>query len=89
MKRVEPKLIAWLRLSIATFLGLVAINLGLPALLLLLQIPSFVIGGDELWLLQWQNDKTGSNLQFNLLPLCIIAIALSIIIILIKDRKNR
>jgi NhaP-type Na+/H+ and K+/H+ antiporter len=57
MKRVEPKLIAWLRLSIATFLGLVAINLGLPALLLLLQIPSFVIGGDELWLLQWQNDK--------------------------------
>lgn len=89
MKRVEPKLVAWLRLSIVTFLGLVAINLGLPALLLLLQFPSFVIGGDELWFLQWQNDKTGSNLQFNLLPLCIIAIALSIIIILVKDRKNR
>lgn len=89
MKRVEPKLIAWLRLSVVTFLGLVAINLGLPALLLLLQVPSFVIGGDRLWLLQWQNDETGSSIQFNLLSLCVIAIALSIVMILIKDRKNR
>ena len=88
MKRTRANLTTWLRLSLATFLGLIAINLGLSALFLLLQIPSFAIGNDALWILRWKNDATGSGIQFNLLLLFIIAIAVGLIAVLIKNKTK-
>lgn len=79
MKQQQSKFITALKLGIVTFLGLLTIYLGLPALLLLLRVPSFVLGNESVWILRWQNDATRSGIEFNLLPLIIVAIAVGFI----------
>jgi hypothetical protein len=66
MIHTRTKLKTRLRLSVATFLLLILIHLALPALFLLLRIPSFEVD-DPVWILPWQNDETGSGIRFNLL----------------------
>ncbi|MFB2769992.1 hypothetical protein ACE1AT_12015 [Pelatocladus sp. BLCC-F211] len=86
MKRIESNLKTWLILTILTFLTLIAVFLGLPALFLILRIPSFEIGDRALWILRWQNDASGSGIRFNLVALLIIAIIVGSLGLLLKSR---
>lgn len=88
MTQASTKLKMWLKFSIVTFLLLILIHLALPALFLFLQVPSFSIG-QQAWILRWQNDQTGSGIQFNLLFLFSIAVGLSLLVTFIKTRKKR
>jgi hypothetical protein len=88
MNQQRTKFITALKLAIVTFLGLLAIYLGLPALFLLLRVPSFALGNESMWILRWQNDATQSGIEFNLLPLIIVAIAVSFIRYTLQRRGN-
>ena len=88
MNWTSSKLRTWLGLSVATFLLLVLIHLALPAIFLILQVPSISLGRGG-WILRWQNEATGSGLQFNLLFLLAIAIVLSLILTILRTRKKQ
>jgi len=88
MSQVSSKLKTFLMLSISIFLFLLLIHLALPAVFLLLQIPSFAIGDSNAWILRWQNDATGFGIQFNLLFLAGMALVASLIVLLFRSRKN-
>lgn len=80
MSNFLPSLKTWFILSGTTFLLLIMIHLGLPALLLLLRVPSFTLeAGELLWITQWENTADGSSIQFNLLALLLIAILVGLI----------
>lgn len=85
---MRTRLKTWLGLSVATFLLLLLIHLALPALFLLFQIPSFTVG-QQVWIFRWQNDKTGSGLQFNLIVLLTIAVATGLLLMLVKTKQKR
>ncbi|MFQ4144889.1 hypothetical protein [Chlorogloeopsis sp. ULAP02] len=86
MKRIESNLKTWLILTVVTFLTLIAVFLGLPALLVILRVPSFEIGNSVLWILRWQNDASGSGIRFNLVALLVIAIIVGSLGLLVKSR---
>ncbi|MBW4619356.1 MAG: hypothetical protein KME17_08355 [Cyanosarcina radialis HA8281-LM2] len=69
----------FLRLSLGAFLLLLLINIGLPAIFLLLQVPSFAIGNDPFWLLRWSYTDRGSGIEFNVLLLLAIAIIIGLL----------
>ena len=79
----------WLRLTTVAFVILVVIFLALPLLFLLLRIPSFEIGKGALWLLRWQNDSSGNGIEFNLVPLLIVAVIVGVLGVLVKLRRDR
>ena len=89
MKRTHFNLKTWLRWSLATFLSLIIIHLGLPALFLVLQVPSFMIGNDTWWLLEWKNTASESGIRFNLMPLFALAIGVGLVGLLVKSHSNR
>jgi hypothetical protein len=89
MKRRHSNLKTWLRWSLATFLLLIVIHLGLPALFLALRVPSFMIGNDTWWLLEWKNTASESGIRFNLMPLFAIAIGVGLVGLLVKSRSKR
>jgi hypothetical protein len=72
--KMTQKLQAFLSLSIGTFLLLFLIQIALPAVFLLLQVPSFALGSDPFWLIRWNNTASGSGIQFNVLFLVAIAL---------------
>ena len=84
MNNTWSSLKTWLRLSATTFLLLIAINFGLPALFLVLRVPSFAIGNDAFWILRWENTASGFGLKFNLLPLLAIAVVIGLVSLSIK-----
>jgi hypothetical protein len=88
MRAKASNLRTFLSLSGGTFLLLLLINLGLPALLLLLRVPSFAIGDGPFWLLRWENTAARSGIEFNLLLLFIIAIAVGLIGLIAKQRQH-
>lgn len=81
------RLKAWLGLTVVIFLLLILIHLALPALFLALRVPSFALGREG-WILRWQNEATGSGLQFNLMVLLIVAIVLGLAITLFKTNRK-
>lgn len=89
MNSTKSKLKTWLSLTVGTFLLLIAVFLGLPALFLILRVPSFEIGDGVLWILRWQNDANGSGIRFNLVPLLIIALVVGLLGLLVKLRSDR
>jgi hypothetical protein len=66
----------------------VLINLALPLLFALLRVPSFTIGEGLFWLLRWKNTTVDSEIQFNILLLFTIAIAVGLIGIIAKQRQH-
>jgi len=85
---MPPKLKSFLRLSVETFLVLLLIHLALPALFLALQIPAFSVGLVDTWILRWQNDASGSGIQFNVLFLLGVALLVGLILGLMKSRRK-
>lgn len=82
------KLKTFFSLSVSTFLLLLLVYLALPALFLLLRIPSFTIGSEPFWLLRWNNTTDGSGIQFNLLPLIAIALLVGLVGLFIKQQRD-
>ncbi|MEB3359610.1 MAG: hypothetical protein VKK04_22985 [Synechococcales bacterium] len=72
-----------------TLLTLALVFAGLPALFLLLDVPSFAVGEDALWVLRWQNDAAGSSIEFNLWPLMAIALIIGLTTVLIPIWRSR
>ncbi|NJL83189.1 MAG: hypothetical protein HC890_09980 [Chloroflexaceae bacterium] len=68
------KILKFLGITMLTFLLLILVFMGLPAILLLLQVPSFKLGEGIFWLARWQNETEGSSIKFNLVLLFLIAI---------------
>lgn len=89
MRHLTSELKTFLSLSFLTFLTLILVFLGLPALFLLLQIPSFEISIATLWILRWQNNTEGSGIHFNLVALLMIAVIVGLIGLLIRFTKSR
>ena len=89
MTRFKENLKTWLRLTAVAFVILVVIFLALPLLFLLLRIPSFEIGQGVLWLVRWQNDSSGNGIEFNLVPLLIVAAIVGVLGVLVKLRRDR
>lgn len=80
MKRVPASSIKkFLSITLLTFLTLCLVSFGLPALLLILNVPSFEVGEGVLWLLRWQNTAEGSGITVNLLPLLVAAILIGLV----------
>ncbi|WP_096624147.1 hypothetical protein [Calothrix sp. NIES-3974] len=61
---------------------LIIILIGLPAPLLILNVPSFSLGQEWYLILQWKNDVTGFGIEFKLLPIVILAIGFGFLIFL-------
>ncbi|MUG91429.1 hypothetical protein F7734_02570 [Scytonema sp. UIC 10036] len=89
MKNIWSFLKNWLSLSVGTFLVLLAIHIGLPALFLFLQVSSFELSIGSLWILNWKNEASGSGIRFNLVPLLAIAIIVGLVGFLIKLSRKR
>ena len=87
MNNKTSKLRTWLSLSLMTFLVLILIFLGLPALFLIFQIPSFEIGEGAFWILRWQNNVDGSGISFNFVALLIIAVFIGLISLLLRVKR--
>jgi hypothetical protein len=68
------KLKKFLSISILTFLVLVIVSTGLPAFLLVLNVPSFELGDGSFQILSWQNTEDSTAISFNLLPLFVVAV---------------
>jgi hypothetical protein len=85
-RRIQLKLRMWLGLSLTTFLLLILLHLILPALLLILQVPSFVLGHQG-WILRWQNETTGSGIRFSLTFLLIVAVVIGLILVMVKTKR--
>ncbi|NEP18373.1 MAG: hypothetical protein F6J97_15955 [Leptolyngbya sp. SIO4C1] len=66
---------SWLKTSLTITIIAVALFFSLPAILLLLQVPSFSLGSGRYWITRWQNEPSGSGLELNL-ALLLIAIAI-------------
>ncbi|MBF2050162.1 hypothetical protein HJG54_32460 [Leptolyngbya sp. NK1-12] len=88
MRRKASHLRRWLRLSLATFLLLIVIHLALPALFLILQVPSFAIGNEAVWILRWENTSDSTGIQFNLLLLLTIAVGVGLLGILLPPNRQ-
>lgn len=84
MKSPLSNLRTWLSLSAIAFVVEVAVFLALPALFLAGRVPSFAIGKDPLWVLRWQNDASGSSIQFNLTFLLAVAVVIGLIGLWVK-----
>lgn len=78
----------WLILSLSTFLLLILINLGLPAIFLLMKVPSFTIGNNSFWFMEWSNTASGTSIRFNLMFLLVIAIVIALLRLLLKLRTK-
>jgi hypothetical protein len=89
MKNIWSYFRNWLSLSVATFLVLLVIQIGLPALLLFLQVSSFELNIGDLWILNWENEASGSGIRFNLVPLLAIAIIVGLVGIFMKSLRKR
>lgn len=79
MRKIQVRWKAWFGSSLAVFLLLLLIHLALPLLFVLFRVPSFALGRQGS-LLRWQNDATGSGIQFNLLLLFVVAVVLGFIL---------
>ncbi|HEY9850996.1 MAG TPA: hypothetical protein V6D28_16125 [Leptolyngbyaceae cyanobacterium] len=88
MRSTRWNLKKWLSLSLATFLLLILINLGLPAIFLVLQVPSFSIGNETWWVLEWSNTASGSGIRFNLPFLLAIAVLIALLTLFLKSRRQ-
>lgn len=89
MRDSESNLKTWLGLTVVTFLMLIVILLGLPALFLIFSVPSFAIGEGSFWVLRWQNDATGFRIQFNIIPLLIISLFVGVVGLWRKRKRDR
>lgn len=87
MRQVNSQLKTWLGITITTFLMLIIICTGIPAILIILRVPSFEIGEGVFWILRWQNNAAGSGISFNLLALLIIACLVGLLGLFL--RRNR
>jgi LPXTG-motif cell wall-anchored protein len=86
--RGNSRLKQFLGTTVLTFLLLVLLGAGLPALLMLLDVPPFAIGDRAFWLLRWQNDTAGSSITFNWLPLLGLAIVLGTLAVLLRRSQR-
>jgi membrane-bound metal-dependent hydrolase YbcI (DUF457 family) len=89
MGNVRFNLKSFLILSVSSFFIMVLIFSGLPAILLLLDLPSLTIGDNALWILRWKNDADGSGITFNLIPLLVTALLIGLFGFLIQRLRNR
>lgn len=65
---------SWLKITLPIFLGLSAIIVLLLVLLTILQVPSFIIGNHNFWLLRWRYEQDANfSIAFN--PLYLFCIA--------------
>jgi hypothetical protein len=78
----------FLSLSVGTFLLLLLIHIGLPAIFLLLQVPSFSIGIESIWIMRWENTADRSGIQFNILFLIVTAIGVGLIGALVRWHRS-
>jgi hypothetical protein len=74
----------FLSLSVGAFIILLLANIALPALLLLLRVPSFAIGSDPFWIVRWNNTTDGFGIQFNIVSLLAMAILVGLVGLLVK-----
>ncbi|MFQ4134843.1 hypothetical protein PGN35_000830 [Nodosilinea sp. PGN35] len=69
----------FLKVFLATLLTLGLLFLALPALLQLADVPSFRLGDGWLLVLAWRNEAEGTGIEFGVLPLGILALAVALI----------
>lgn len=73
------RLFRFFRVFLATLLTLGLVFIALPALLQLMDIPSFRLGDGLLLVLSWRNEAEGTEIMFGVLPLGILALAIALI----------
>lgn len=66
-------MVQFLKTFLLTLLVLGLVFAALPALLQLLDAPSFAVGGEPVVLLSWRNEASGTQIQFNTVPLILLA----------------
>ncbi|WP_162423754.1 hypothetical protein [Myxacorys almedinensis] len=90
MKRQQRSQVkTFLGTSLLTFLTLVLIFFGLPALFLLFNVPSFKVGEGVLWVLSWQNTAESSAIRFNVVPLVGVALVSGLLSLWTQHRQPR
>lgn len=85
---MSTQLNVWVRLTLVTFVLLIVIHLALPALLLLLQIPSFFLGNETLWIVRWENTSSRTGIEFNMMALLAIALVVGGLGVLLRFKKR-
>lgn len=66
----------WLNLTLMILVLLLISSFLLIPLLKMLEVPSFIIGNNNFWILRWQNTATGFSLGFNWISVLIMIITL-------------
>ncbi|MBD2440930.1 hypothetical protein [Nostoc sp. FACHB-110] len=73
-QKIYRLFLAWLKITLPTFVGLSAIIVLLLVLFTILQVPSFVLGNDTFWLLRWRYEQNANfAIAFN--PFLLFGIA--------------
>ncbi|AUT02522.1 hypothetical protein CLI64_20190 [Nostoc sp. CENA543] len=79
----------WLQITLSAFFLSMAIILILLPIFTILQLPSFKIGSNDIWLLHWQNNQEfGFNIVFNPVMLLAIASIIGLITIIFRHQKR-
>jgi len=62
---------------------------GLPAIFVVANVPSFVLGNESLWLLRWRNVQGGTSIEFHVPTVVAIALGVGLVGSLRQGRSPR
>jgi len=66
--KVKSALRNWLDMTVVVLALIIFVSFLLPVLFNILNVSSFMVGTDSLWLLHWKNSVKGFGISFNLWP---------------------
>ncbi|MDV2994577.1 MAG: hypothetical protein N4J56_004231 [Chroococcidiopsis sp. SAG 2025] len=87
--RVKSAFRNWVDLTVLMLGLIIFVSFLLPVLFDILNVPSFLVGTDDLWLLNWENNAKGFAISFNLWLWIGIATILSLVAVLFKSVRDR
>jgi hypothetical protein len=80
----------WVKITLFAFLLLSAVTVFLLVFLTILQVPSFVVGNDTVWLLRWQYQPDAKfAISFNPLSFFFISAVIGFLGVLMKQKKRK
>ncbi|PSR15957.1 hypothetical protein C8255_20410 [filamentous cyanobacterium CCP3] len=71
-------MVRFLKIFFLTLVTIFLLFTALPAVLQILNTPSFALGSEPFMWLSWRNEADGTGIRFNVLPLILLAFAIGL-----------
>ncbi|MGB3310046.1 MAG: hypothetical protein WBG32_24660 [Nodosilinea sp.] len=71
-------MVRFLKIFSLTLASIVLLFITLPAVLQILNAPSFALGSEPFMWLSWRNEANSARIRFNVLPLTLVAFAIGL-----------